>query len=103
MRARSVLLTLLVLVLLAGSGCAANKAVNQAGKMLVSARDVHADYLAPYEFTLAQEYYFEAQKQLDQSDFSSALEFARRSLEAGHDALALAQQRQKAIDEGALP
>ncbi|MDP8256301.1 MAG: DUF4398 domain-containing protein [Candidatus Alcyoniella australis] len=83
----------LVAVLLV-SGCTAGKNVTQAGKMVVQAGEAHADYLAPFEFTLAQEYLFEAQQQLDESDFSAALHFAKLSMDSSSKALSIAQQVQ---------
>jgi hypothetical protein len=75
-------LALLVIALAALSalpGCAPEDHVNMAKRTVESARSVHADYLAPYEFASAEEYLRQAIVELHESDFSSASTYATKS------------------------
>ncbi|MDP8222497.1 MAG: DUF4398 domain-containing protein [Candidatus Lernaella stagnicola] len=65
----------LALVLVVGA-CENERQVKQAARAVESAKSVHADYLAPYEFASAECYLEEAISQLRESDYPSAAHFA---------------------------
>ncbi len=58
------------------AGCAAEDAIDRAAAAIDQAQQVHAEYLAPYEFTSAEQYLAEARKQLNESDFDAAQAYA---------------------------
>lgn len=64
---------------LAMGGCYAEQQVKQAERALATAKAVHADYLAPYEFASAEYYLENAISQMRESDFNAAVTFAQKS------------------------
>ena len=87
-------LFLLILMVTTITGCAASKAVDTAEEIVEKARELHADYLAPYEFRSAELYLIEAQNQLEESDFVAAKLFAEKALLKGQAAYRKAVEKQ---------
>jgi len=86
-------LLLVGLVMLALSGCEVEKAVNQAEMAVDSARAVHADQLAPYEFASAEQFLAGAKRELYESHYDSAQVFANRALQMATSAETLARKK----------
>lgn len=57
------------------------------------AREVRADKLAPYEYTLAVEYLHKAREEASYSDYQAAVRFGRRAEKAASEAVRLAEAR----------
>ena len=87
-----VAISILALVVL-GFGCEAYQSYQAAKEAYSKATQMHADYLAPYEYISAELYLKEAKKQLDESDFATAIDFANRSYEQSIEAMTIAEKK----------
>lgn len=74
-------------------GCAAEDAIHQAEVSIELAQGVHADYLAPYEFHSAEQFLAEAKKQLNESDYSAAQEYADHARQMAQESAAIARKK----------
>ena len=62
------------------SGCVASRTIDEAQAVLDNAQQIHADFLAPYEFTSAEQFLLQAKSQFDHSDFDAATTYANHAL-----------------------
>lgn len=92
-RTFSKLLFLIFVAIVTSSGCQAGKTINEAKKIVGSAKDMHAEHLAPYHLTCAELYLFEARNQYDHSDFAAADTFAHKSLSFAKEAYGIAAEK----------
>lgn len=86
---------ILLLTLLAASGCTAVKAgyaIQDAQRSLRTAVDAHADQRAIYEMTLAEQYLIKAREEDGYSDFGAADKLARKAKEAAANAVKIAEE-----------
>ncbi len=95
----------LVLMLLM-SGCAAARSgyfLLNAGRELEKARDVGAEKSAPYEYTLAAEYYHKAAEENTYSEFGAADQLAKASQEWSARAIEATSDAEKEFGEDFVP
>jgi hypothetical protein len=84
-------------ILLAGaiSGCGPIEYITvvtfEASRSVAAAKGVHADRLAPYEYTAAVEYLHKARELGGYSRYHQSVEFGRKSRDFGHQAFELAR------------
>ena len=92
MKSRFVAIIVVLVFVAFGFGCEAYQAYQAAKEAFDKATSMHADYLAPYEYTSAELYLQEAKKQLDESDFATAIKFANKSYEMSIEAMKKAEE-----------
>ena len=93
MGSRLVVVASILVIVVFGFGCEAYQAYQAAKEAFDRATQMHADYLAPYEYVSAELYLKEAKKQLDESDFATAINFANRSYELSIEAMKIAEEK----------
>jgi hypothetical protein len=94
MKLRYPLALALVIVLLVFSfSCSVDQDILLAEKAIKASRDVHADHLAPYEFSSAEINLEGARRQVNQSNFFRARQFAKKASEQANMASVIARKK----------
>jgi hypothetical protein len=67
----------------------------EASRSVAAAKGVHADRLAPYEYTAAVEYLHKAQELGGYSRYHQSVNFGRKSRDFGHQAFEIAKSQRE--------
>lgn len=92
-RLNTSILALAALAVIAAGCASAEPLVRDARATLDDARSAHADYLAPYEFAMAEYFLDEAASRNSASDAVRASQYARESMEWAERAKVAAKSR----------
>jgi hypothetical protein len=89
--------TLMVALVVGLAGCGPIEYITivtfEASRSVAAAKGVHADKLAPYEFTAAMEYLHKARELGGFARYHQSVEFGRKSRDFGHQAFEIARGR----------
>ncbi len=86
-------LALALVFLVFSFSCSVDQDIQLAEKAIKASKNVHADYLAPYEFSSAEVYLAGARRQANKSNFFRAKQFAAKATEQANMASVIARKK----------
>ncbi len=86
-------LALVIVLLVFAFSCSVDKDIELAEKAVNASKDVHAEYLAPYEYSSAEVYLEGAKREVNKSNYFRAKQFANKATQQANMASVIARKK----------